>query len=104
MTTLGKFQPAVDSFRHILLRIPFLYLKSRAELAEARELVTICREYLTGLSIEMQRKELSKQTHAQPTRVAEMAAYFSHCNLQVFTYNYFFLHDLKYSITIKPRK
>jgi hypothetical protein len=45
------------------------------------QLVEICREYILGLSLELQRRELSKDEE-QASRAAELAAYFSHCNLQ----------------------
>jgi len=43
------------------------------------QLVEICREYVLGLSMELQRRDIAKD---QAGRAAELAAYFSHCNLQ----------------------
>merc|ERR1712142_1237058 len=49
---------------------------------EAQQLLTICTSYLVGLAMESKRKELPKSTVEEQVRVCEMAAYFTHCNLQ----------------------
>ena len=36
----------------------------------------------TGLSMEIQRKEMPKGTLEEQKRLCEMAAYFTHCNIQ----------------------
>lgn len=82
LTTGGKFAEAVERFRAILLALPFLVVDSKQELAEAKQLMEICREYLVGLLMEQQRKELPKASLEEQKRVAELAAYFAHCNLQ----------------------
>lgn len=50
-------------------------------MAEAQQLIDICREYLVGLLMEIARKELPKVIE-NAERNAEMAAYFTHCQLQ----------------------
>ncbi|XP_065843949.1 coatomer subunit alpha-like [Oscarella lobularis] len=82
LTTQGKFSDAVNKFRQILLSVPFTVVDSKQELTEAQQLVGICREYLLGLSMEMARKELPKASLDSQKRSCEMAAYFTHCNLQ----------------------
>ncbi|WAR05102.1 COPA-like protein, partial [Mya arenaria] len=57
LTTAGKFGDAADKFRYILLSVPLLVVDTKQEIAEAQQLVEICREYI-------------------------MAAYFTHCKLQ----------------------
>merc|ERR1712013_629332 len=57
LTTSGKFTEAVTNFRSILLSIPLLVMESK-------------------------RKEHPKATVEDQVRVCEMAAYFTHCNLQ----------------------
>jgi hypothetical protein len=42
--------------------------------------VGICKEYVIALRCELKRKELKEDDMA---RAAELAAYFTHCNLQV---------------------
>lgn len=82
LTTSGKFNDAVAKFRSILLSIPLLVVETKQDEAEAIQLREITMNYLVGLIMETKRKELPKSTLAEQIRVCEMAAYFSHCNLQ----------------------
>jgi len=82
LTTSGKFTEAISTFRSILLSIPLLVVESKAEEQEAQQLLSICSSYLVGLSMEGKRKEHPKATVEDQVRVCEMAAYFTHCNLQ----------------------
>jgi len=81
-TTGGKFTEAINSFRSILLSIPLLVVESKNDEAEAQQLLGICTNYLVGLAMESRRKELPKSNVQEQVRVCEMAAYFTHCNLQ----------------------
>ena len=45
-------------------------------------MITICREYILGLTMETKRKEISIETPEGIQRAAELAAYFTHCSLQ----------------------
>jgi len=76
--TAGNFSEAVSYFLKILHSIPFLSLESKKEINEAKELVGICREYLVGLKVELHRRGV-----ADPGKQTELAAYFTHINLQV---------------------
>ena len=82
LTTDGKFTEVITSFRSILLFIPLLEVESKNEEAEAQQLLGICTNYLVGLAMETRRKELPKSNVQEQVRVCEMAAYFTHCNLQ----------------------
>ncbi|XP_037070234.1 coatomer subunit alpha-like [Pollicipes pollicipes] len=82
LTTAGKFAEAVERFRAILLSVPLLAVTTKQEIAEATQLMEICREYVLGLSMEIQRKEMPKATLEEQKRLCEMAAYFTHCNIQ----------------------
>jgi coatomer subunit alpha len=82
MTTGGKFQEAVEKLRSLLLSIPLLVVDSRQEVAEAQQLLQICRDYILGLNMELQRKDMPKNSLGEMKRVCEMAAYFTHCNMQ----------------------
>ena len=82
MTTSGKFGEATERFRAILLSIPLLVVETKAEEQEAVQLKEICCNYLVGLMMESARKEAPKASLADQKRVCEMAAYFTHCNLQ----------------------
>ncbi|KAJ8268561.1 hypothetical protein COCON_G00137330 [Conger conger] len=82
LTTAGRFEDAVERFRAILLSVPLLVVDNKQEIAEAQQLITICREYIVGLTMETERKKLPKDTLDQQKRLCEMAAYFTHCSLQ----------------------
>jgi len=82
LTTSGKFGEATEKFRSILLSIPLLVVESKQDETEANQLREICCSYLVGLTMETARKEHPKATLEDQKRVCEMAAYFTHCNLQ----------------------
>lgn len=82
LTTGGKFQEAIGKFHNILLSVTLLVVDSKQEITEAQQLMGICREYVLGLQMEKERKELPKKTLDEQKRLCEMAAYFAHCNLQ----------------------
>eukprot|EP00731_Ephydatia_muelleri_P009629 Em0005g215a len=93
LTTAGKFQEAVTKFHHILLSVTLLAVDSKSEATEAQQLMAICREYILGLSLEITRKDLPScmgvlcllqwaESLDEQKRSAEMAAYFTHCELQ----------------------
>nr|GMC52242.1 coatomer subunit alpha-1-like [Ipomoea batatas] len=79
LTTQGKFSEALRTFQSILHTIPLIVVESRREVDEVKELVIIVKEYVLGLQMELKRKE----TKDNPIRQQELAAYFTHCNLQV---------------------
>jgi len=82
LTTGGKFADAVERLHSVMLAITLLAVDTKQELTEAQQLLNICKEYMVGLNMEIARKELPKATAAQQQRLCEMAAYFTHCNLQ----------------------
>ncbi|XP_048236489.1 coatomer subunit alpha-like [Haliotis cracherodii] len=82
LTTTGKFADACEKFRSILLSVPLLVVDNKQEIAEAQQLIEICREYIVGLSLEAKRKEMPKSNLEEQKRICEMAAYFTHCSLQ----------------------
>jgi len=82
LTTNGKFAKAIEKLQGILLSIPLLVVDTRQDIAEAQQLIQICREYILGLKMETERKSLPRGTLAEQKRICEMAAYFTHCNLQ----------------------
>ncbi|CAI2316133.1 unnamed protein product [Caenorhabditis sp. 36 PRJEB53466] len=82
LTTNGKFADAVVKFREILLAVPLLVVTTKQQVAEAEQLVTITREYLAALLLETYRKDLPKTNEEDLKRNAELAAYFTHFELQ----------------------
>lgn len=82
LTTGGKFPEAIEKLQAILLSVSLLVVDTRQDIVEAQQLIQICREYILGLKMETERKNLPKATLAEQKRICEMAAYFTHCNLQ----------------------
>jgi len=83
-TTEGKFSEAHNHFLSILHAIPLLVVETKPDVNEVKELLGFCREYIVGIRMELKRRELQNNT-AEDTNVkqAELAAYFTHCNLQL---------------------
>jgi coatomer subunit alpha len=83
-TTAGKFQEAMEMFKYIFSALPLVCAQTSQELNDAKDLIQICTDYIVGLMTELKRKEVlaSNKTQAGAIRVAELAAYFTHCNLQ----------------------
>ena len=79
LTTDGKFADALKAFTTIVQGVPLLVVDSRKEVDDVKELQTVARDYCLALRLELKRKELKDN---EPTRNAELAAYFTHCNLQ----------------------
>ncbi|CAN1317313.1 Coatomer subunit alpha-2 [Linum perenne] len=77
-TTAGKFTEALKYFVSILHTIPLIVVESRREVDEVKELIIIVKEYVLGLQMELRRREMKDE----PVRQQELAAYFTHCNLQ----------------------
>ncbi|KAF5185856.1 Coatomer subunit alpha-1 [Thalictrum thalictroides] len=78
-TTAGKFTEALRIFKDVLHTIPLIVVESRREVDEVRELIFKAKEYVVGLQMEIKRKELKDD----PVRQQELAAYFTHCNLEM---------------------
>lgn len=82
LTTGGKFSEAVEKLQSLLLHVTLLVVDAKHQISEAQQLLKICREYILGLKMESLRKSLPKGTPEEQKRQCEMAAYFTHCNLQ----------------------
>ncbi|XP_076029006.1 coatomer subunit alpha isoform X2 [Oratosquilla oratoria] len=82
LTTAAKFSEAVEKLRSILIGIPLLAVDTKQEITEAQNLVRICKEYIVGITMELYRKGLPKATPNDLQRSLELAAYFTHCDLQ----------------------
>jgi len=75
--TKGKFDEAHGVFLKVLQSIPFVTVETKPALNELKKLQGICREYVSGLCLEMKRKaESDKKLQT------ELAAYFTHCQLE----------------------
>jgi len=74
----GKFNDAKNTFSDVLQKIPLVVTDNRAEANEMKEMLEICREYITAIRI---KGEMSESA-SDPVRSTELSAYFTHCNLQ----------------------
>lgn len=50
----------------------FLKIKLHSSLLQAQQLITICKEYIVGLSMETERKKLPKETLEEQKRLCEV--------------------------------
>ncbi|ORX72244.1 coatomer subunit alpha-2 [Linderina pennispora] len=82
--TAGKFEDAQTLFRRLLLSLIFVTVDSSEDAKEVKELLQISREYVLACTVEMERAALAKQEAGEEndTRVVELAAYFTHCQMR----------------------
>lgn len=78
-TTKGAFGEALDTFASLLHMLVFVVAPTRQARTEVEELRDLCREYILGLRMELHKKTLPAQNQIE---ALELAAYFTHCNLQ----------------------
>lgn len=74
----GKFNDAKNTFSDVLTKIPLVVPDNRGEASEMKEMVEVCREYITGIRI----RGAITEAGSDPVRSTELSAYFTHCNLQ----------------------
>ena len=74
----GKFNDSKASFAKVLTQIPLVVTDNRAEANEMKEMLAVCREYITAIRI----KGAMSEAGSDPVRATELSAYFTHCNLQ----------------------
>lgn len=74
----GKFNDSRNSFASVLHDIPLVVAENRNESSEMKEMLEICREYVTAVRIRGEMAAAAKD----PKRSTELAAFFTHCNLQ----------------------
>ena len=53
-----------------------------SDLWQWRDTVTLAREYILGISIELERRRVVEQDPNSVKRSLELAAYFTHCHMQ----------------------
>lgn len=74
----GKFNDAKAAFTAVLIDIPLVVTENKSEANEIKEMLEICREYITAIRI----KGAISDFASDPIRCTELSAYFTHCNLQ----------------------
>ncbi|CEP17782.1 hypothetical protein [Parasitella parasitica] len=80
--TNGKLPASATQFKTVLHSLLFTVVSEKADADEANQLVQICREYALGLAIEQQRRSVTANDPNDTKRALELAAYFTHCQLQ----------------------
>ncbi|KAJ7640895.1 coatomer subunit alpha-2 [Mycena polygramma] len=78
----NKLAEAQTVFRSVLRALLLVPLSSDDEAKQWRELVTAGREYLLGVSIELERRRVAEEEPDNVRRNLELAAYFTQCKLQ----------------------
>ncbi|KAJ3516748.1 hypothetical protein NLJ89_g923 [Agrocybe chaxingu] len=78
----NKLTEAQATFRSVLESLLLVVLSSDEEAKQWRETVTAAREYLLGVSIELERRRVVEQEPDNIQRNLELAAYFTQCQLQ----------------------
>lgn len=85
LTTAFKFfrannlPEAIAVFRSIIYTIAILNVDDEEKESKCEDILTLCREYILGLSIELERRSIEGQ---DPKRNLELAAYFTRAKLQ----------------------
>jgi len=74
----GKFNDAKNAFSEVMSQIPLTVTDNRNEANEMKEMLEICREYITAVRI----RGAMAENATNPSRSTELCAYFTHCNLQ----------------------
>ncbi|KAL4072497.1 coatomer WD associated region-domain-containing protein [Scleroderma yunnanense] len=78
----NKLPEAQAVFRSVLHGLLLMVVSSDTEAKEWRDTVNSAREYLLGVSIELERRRVIQEDPDSIRRNLELAAYFTHCQLQ----------------------
>ncbi|OCH86856.1 coatomer subunit alpha-2 [Obba rivulosa] len=78
----AKLPEAQTIFRSVLHALLLVTVSSDNEAKEWRDLVTLAREYLLGVTLEIERRRVAQEEPENVRRSLELAAYFTHCQLQ----------------------
>ncbi|KAG6331595.1 hypothetical protein ID866_7493 [Astraeus odoratus] len=78
----NKLPEAQAAFQSVLRGLLLVAVTSDAEAKEWRDTVVAAREYLLGVSIELERRRAIQEEPDNVRRSLELAAYFTHCQLQ----------------------
>ncbi|CED82220.1 coatomer protein subunit alpha [Phaffia rhodozyma] len=78
----GKFAEAETLFRSVLQSMMLVVVNTDAQVQQVREVIDSCREYILGMTMEIERRRLAKEEPENVRRQLELAAYFANCKLQ----------------------
>lgn len=65
----GKFVDALAAFQSILEMIPLTVAETRRDADDVKELLSVCREYHTGLRCEIERRKVPSLPFPSPSRL-----------------------------------
>eukprot|EP00181_Compsopogon_caeruleus_P006723 CAMPEP_0184678970 /NCGR_PEP_ID=MMETSP0312-20130426/1791_1 /TAXON_ID=31354 /ORGANISM="Compsopogon coeruleus, Strain SAG 36.94" /LENGTH=1237 /DNA_ID=CAMNT_0027128113 /DNA_START=458 /DNA_END=4172 /DNA_ORIENTATION=+ len=77
--TVGKFSDALRNWISIISSLPLIVVDTAEEQAEIVKLLASCREYITGLKIEIEQKQAKANNNA--ARQVQLAGLFTTCGL-----------------------
>eukprot|EP00656_Telonema_subtile_P053056 TRINITY_DN755_c0_g5_i1.p1 TRINITY_DN755_c0_g5~~TRINITY_DN755_c0_g5_i1.p1 ORF type:complete len:1221 (+),score=445.38 TRINITY_DN755_c0_g5_i1:103-3765(+) len=80
--TKGKFSDTKQAFLKVLHKIPFVVCATKPMLNDLRKLLAICKEYVLAMNVELHRREAAAAEGPVAARVCELAAFFTHFNLE----------------------
>lgn len=75
----NNLESAISTFRDIIYTIAVITVEDEQQEAKCTDVLTVCREYILGLSIELARRTLDP---SEVKRNLELAAYFTRAKLQ----------------------
>ncbi|ESK90725.1 coatomer alpha subunit [Moniliophthora roreri MCA 2997] len=78
----NKLAEAKEIFQSVLRGLLLIALTSDEEARQWRDTVTTAREYLLGVSIELERRRVAEEDPGNLRRNLELAAYFTNCQVQ----------------------
>ncbi|TFK26152.1 coatomer subunit alpha-2 [Coprinopsis marcescibilis] len=78
----NKLADAQTTFKSVLQALLLVALTSDDEAKQWREHVTAARNYLLGVTIELEKRRIAEQEPDNTKRILELAAYFTQCELQ----------------------
>ncbi|TIB38407.1 hypothetical protein E3P86_01655 [Wallemia ichthyophaga] len=78
----GKFVESAAAFKSILIQLLLVSVSSQEETKDIRDIINVSREYLIGLTLEIERRRLVAEEPSNVKRILELAAYFAECELQ----------------------
>ena len=80
--SVNRLPEAETQFRALLHALVLTPARSESEAQDIVDMIGVCREYLIGISVELERRELAAAEPENHVRNLELAAIFSHVQLQ----------------------
>ncbi|KAG8992071.1 hypothetical protein FRB95_004072 [Tulasnella sp. JGI-2019a] len=78
----NKLDTAAINFKAVLLSLMLVTVTTQEEAQELQDIIVSCREYLLGVTLELERRKVVAEDPANVRRNLELAAYFAHCKMQ----------------------